>query len=318
MKTPFIWSLNISIVKNTLLWFQLFMVSFVVFLFMLILLLSANLFQYQWDAIPSSLVVSSIIGGGFFITLSLVLFLIYIRGIPTSYVFNEDSIEQYTLNHEKKSFSLLALLGIASGKSTGFTAAGANLVARSRQHIVVKFSEVKSIENHPNQSEIRLKNEWRTLMQVICPKEEFEVISAAIINKTQQCKQPLNELDKKNKKPETTFAKKLLLSFITLVFGGFLFVRLPIHYVGVLAIVTIILAFLSLWTNGRKQTVFAIILSMTPIIAVLLGINYDGVSLSRSGSFYALTIEIILIAFFILLGLSRLFKNILTKEKSNE
>lgn len=110
------WNVNISILKNPLLWFQVFIIAFVVFLFMLVLLVEANLFQYQWEAIPSSFVVAIIIGGVFFSVISLILLVVYIQGIPTTYVLNDKTIEQYTLSKKKKTFSFLSLLGVASGK----------------------------------------------------------------------------------------------------------------------------------------------------------------------------------------------------------
>lgn len=88
-------------------------------------------------------------------------------------MFNEDSVEQYTIKHEKKSFRLLALLGMSSSKSMGFTASGANVMAQSRQRIVVKWSREKNFEIHPKYFEIRLKNEWRTVKLVTNSHENY-------------------------------------------------------------------------------------------------------------------------------------------------
>jgi len=303
---PFVWNINIPILKNPLLWYQLFVVASVVCAFMLILLLEANLFQNQWEAIPSSVLTAIIIGGGFFIVFSLVLFIIYVRGIPTTYVLNDKSIEQYTLNKEKKTFSFLSLLGIASGKNVGFTAAGASLLARSRERIAVNWKDIYCVENYPNLHEIRLKNEWRTVMQVVCPKDQFDSILEVIKNQTQTRKQSSNN----NQANEPSFAKKIILSLMILICGSFLFVRLPIHYVGFFTIATIAMAFASLWSEGAKKKIFAAILTFTPMIAVIAAFAFKEVDMSKAGSVYALIIELISISFFLLLGAKIFFKRV--------
>jgi len=302
---PTIWNINIPVLKNPLVWFQLLMVAFVVFAFMLVLLLFANLFQYQWDAIPSSVLTALIIGGGIFIVFSLVLIIMYAGGIPTSYVINDEFIEQYTLRENKNSFSLLSLLGIASGKSAGFTAAGASLMAQSRQYIAVKWKNVDCIEVRANYSEIQLKNKWRTVMQVVCKKEQFESIKKTISNKIQAQSQK----SKPKQTDEMSFARKLLLSVLVIICGGFLFVRLPIHYVGLLTIATMLMAFLSLYSKGLKKKISSASLAILPIIAVVGAYLHSEVSLARSGAYYALVIEILSIGFFILLGINQLLEN---------
>lgn len=303
---PLVWNVNISILKNPLLWFQVFIVAFVIFIFMLVLLVEANLFQYQWQAIPSSFVVATIIGGGFFIVLSLFLLVFYIRGIPTSYVLNDSTIEQYTLSKDKKTFSFLSLLGIASGKAAGFTAAGAHMLARSRELIVVDWKDVSLVEDHPNLHEIRLKNQWRTVMQVVCPKEQFDSILETIKSKTQTTRQSFDN----SYEHKPSFERKVLLTLCILVFGSFLFVRLPIHYIGLFTIATLIMALLLVWSGGTKKKVFAAFVIIIPIIAVVLAFVFKEVDMSRSGSVYALMVELLSISFFLLLGIKTIFKQV--------
>ncbi len=308
--------LNISILKNPLLWFQVFIIAFVVFLFMLVLLVEANLFQYQWEAIPSSFVVATIIGGGFFSVISLILLVVYIQGIPTTYVLNDNTIEQYTLSKKKKTFSFLSILGIASGKSAGFSAAGAHMLARSREHMMVKWKDVSLLEDYPQRNEIRLKNQWRTVMQVACPKEQFDSILEFIKSKVKKTKQ----IPKVGQMQKPSFEKKVLLTLIILICGSFLFVRLPIHYVGLFTISTLIMALLVVWSVGKKKKIFAAFVTLIPIIAVVAAFVIEEVDMSRSGSVYALVIELISIFFFILLGINTLLKQINhnSSEKSYE
>jgi len=187
-KLPMQWDINISILKNPLFWFQLFMVSFIPASYLILLLVGLNLFEYHWDDIPASLSVGLIIGGGLFIAFSLVLFLMRWRGIPTTYVLKDKHIEQHTLARGKKTVGLLSLLGILSGRSAGYTAAGATLLARSRELIAIEWKDATRLEVFPSRNEIQLHNNWRTIMQIVCPADQFDNILHFIQQKTEKNK----------------------------------------------------------------------------------------------------------------------------------
>jgi len=306
VKAPLQWDVNISILKNPLLWFQLLMVVVIPASYLMLLMVGFNLFEHHWEDIPASLSVGLVVGGGLFIALSLILFLMYWRGIPTKYVLSDKHIEQHTLARGKKTAGLLSLFGIFSGKSAGYTAAGATLLARSREQIAVEWKDATSLEVFPKRNEIQLHNNWRTIMQVVCPKDQFDSILEFIQQKTEKnIKQ-----EKLKKSTETSFEKKVVLSIFSLILGIFLFPRLPIHYVGIFAIATIIFVFLALWSSGLKQRIFAVILLLLPIIGVGLAFVWGEVDMTKQGAIYALILELIALGFFLILGLSVAFKYI--------
>jgi hypothetical protein len=289
LNTPEHWDVNISILKNPLLWFQLLMVALLASSYLMLLMVGINLFEYHWEDIPASLGVGLVVGGGLFIALSLVLFVMKWRGIPTKYVLQDKHIEQHTLARGKKTAGLLSIFGILSGKSAGYTAAGATLLAQSREQIAVEWKDATSLKVFPKRNEIQLHNEWRTVMQVVCPENQFDDILQFIQQKTEKNKLP--ESVKGN--TETSFAKKVILSIFSLIFGIFLLPRLPIHYVGVFTIATTIFAFLALWSSGLKQRIFGGVLFLLPIIGVSLAFLAGEVEMHRQGAIYALIIELI-------------------------
>ncbi len=304
LNTPEQWDINISILKNPLLWFQLCMVALLAASYLMFLMVGINLFEYHWQDIPASLGVGLVVGGGLFIALSLVLFVMNWRGIPTKFVLQDKHIEQHTLARGKKIASLLSLFGILSGKSAGYTAAGATLLAHSREQIAVEWKDVTSLKVFPKRNEIQLHNEWRTVMQVVCPENQFDNILQFIQQKTEKNKLP--ESVKGN--TETPFAKKVILSIFSLIFGIFLLPRLPIHYVGVFTIATTIFAFLALWSSGLKQRIFAGVLFLLPIIGISLAFLAGEVEMHHQGAIYALIIELIALGFFLILGLGVVLK----------
>ncbi len=303
---PIEWDINISILNNPLLWFQLVVVVLLSSSFLLLLLVGLNLYENHWEDIPSSLAVFSILSGGLFLAFSLILFLLYGRGIPTKYILQNGHIEQYTFMRGKKVVGWLSLFALFSGKSAGYTAAGASLLAHSREQIAVRWKEVSQLEVFPKRKEILLRNEWRTTMQVVCPDEQFDEILQIIKQKTKQ-----NSIQEKlAENSETPFAIKVILSLLSLVFGIFLFPRLPIHFVGIFTIATILFAFLALWSDGLKKQIFSGILFLLPIIGVGLAFFVGEIDFSQSGAIYALIIEIMILGFFMLMGLGIFLKRI--------
>lgn len=297
---PTQWEVNIPILNNPLLWFQLFMVALISSSYLILLLVGFNLFEHAWDDIPASLSIGSLMAGGLFVAFSLILFFMYWRGVPTRYVLHDGYIEQHTLTVGKKTSTFLSLFGLLSGKSTGYTAAGATLLARSREQIAVNWKEATSVEVFPKRHEIQLRNEWRTIMQVVCPEGQFD----SILNFIQQQTTSKNPTEVFVKTRETPFATKVIISLFSLIFGIFLFPRLPIHYVGIFSIATIGLALMALWSSELKQRIFGGVLSVLPILGSALAYLYGEIDMSQQGAIYALLIELFIFLYFTLLGVA--------------
>lgn len=302
---PMQWNVNISILKNPLLWFQMIMVLVISTMYLLLLSIGLNLYENQWERIPESFIMPFAVGGGLFIAFSLITFLMFWRGIPTKYVMRDGYIEQHTLSKISKIANRFGPFAIFSGTSAGATAAGSSLLAKSREIIAIEWKDVTDIKAFPARNEIQLHNDWRTIMQVVCPADQFEDIYAFIKEKTVNNTKPkLTALN------ETAPAIKLILSLTSVIAGILLFPRLPIHFVGIFTIATIVFAFLALWSSGLKQRVFGLILLSLPIIGVALAFIVGEVEMYHSGAIYALIIELLLLGFFMFIGFAVAFKKI--------
>jgi len=308
LKLPYKWNINISSLKNPLLWFQLLLVSFLPALFLLLFLVGLNLFEYHWQYIPDSIITAAIIGSGLFLVFSLIMLLMYGRGIPTKYVLKNKYIEQHTLSRGSKMAGILSFLGIFSGKNAGYTAAGATMLAKSREVIAVNWKDINHLEVFPERKEIRLHNDWRTVMQIICPDKQFDIILRFIKDKTKDSislQKSINTVTK-----ETSLAYKVMLTILSLTLGILLMPKLPIRIIGIFSIAIIIFAFLALWWSGIKKRVASVILFLLPFIGAGLSFALGYINMSRQGTVYALVIETLLLAYFILLGLAIFFRRI--------
>ncbi len=301
---PVEWTINIPILKNPLLWFQLMIVALLSGSFLILLLAGLNLFESHWEQIPYSFTVGISVGVGLFATFALILVLLYHGGVPTRYILRDGYIEQHTLTRAKRAGNFLGMLGLLSGKSAGMTAAGSTLLARSREQIAVKWKSVDHIEVYPDRHEIRILDGWHTVMQIISPADQFDDVLQVIQEKTQK-----NGRQKKFvKNREMPVGTKLILSILSLIFGFLLFPRLPIHYVGLFTIVTILFALLSLWSGGLKQRIYGAILLALPIVGVIMAFYYGEVDMTPAGSIYALGMEVLFLGYFLWLGARTFFK----------
>ena len=304
-KLPLIWDINLPVLKNPLLWWQVLVVALLVFAFMGLLLIGMNLIEYQWQEIPTSIAVAATIGGGFFVVISLVVILFFGHGVATSYVLTTEHIEQHTLSKENKFTKLLLYVGVLFANPAVITAKGAGLLAKSRAVIAVKWQDINAIDCFPNRNEIHLKNDWRTVMQVICSDNDYSAIKQIIDSKVKT-----HQVTMKTPEYTTTVAKKLLLTLVVIGCGAVLFFRLPIHYVGVFCMATVLSALIALWAGGVKKLISALLLLLLPLVAVMAAFNYGEVDFTQAGWVYALSIELLSMLFFMFLALSVLRKKI--------
>ncbi len=297
-----IWDVNISALKNPLLWGQIMMTALISSSYLLMLLIGINLFEGHWEEIPYSLTVGAVMVFLLYSAFSVILLLMYHRGIPTRYMLTDYIIEQYTLSTRRKSGRLLWLFGFLKGGASGYTAAGATALAKSREAISVRWQDIYEIKTFPQRTEIQLRNEWRTVMQVICPPDQYDDILRFIEDKISP--------KKSTKQRETPLAYKIILTIFTFIFGVFLFPTLPLRIVGVFSLSIMTLALSVLWMKGRKKKAAASILILLIVIAMVLAVYYGELYMTRPGVYWALIVETILLSYFFFIGFAALFKRI--------
>ncbi|HOP22952.1 MAG TPA: hypothetical protein PK055_06835 [Gammaproteobacteria bacterium] len=265
-----------------------------------------NLIEQDWQQIPASASVAFIISIGFYVVFGLISFLFFHHGVSTSYHLDENSIQQFTQNKQSKWTKLLLVLGFLTGNRAALTATGAGLLAKSRELISTDWDDLTHADFFPTRNEIRLKNNWRTVMQVVCEEDDFESIKQII--KQQIKNKPI--LNRDVNSDHTSLPKKVVLSLLILILGSFLFIRLPVHYVGSFALATIVTALFSVWGQGRLKTIMGGLLFLMPLLAVFGAYHYREIDFNKAGSEYAFMIEILIILYFIGLSIGVLFKRL--------
>lgn len=72
------------------------------------------------------------------------------------------------------------VLGLIGGK---FSAAGAGVLAQSRQNVLIKWRSATKVTYHPQRHEIRLWAGWFEQMAIFCTPENYHEVEAALREK---------------------------------------------------------------------------------------------------------------------------------------
>ncbi len=287
------WEIKVSSITNPLVWIQSILAVGSGVAFVFLLLVGLNLYERRWNEIPASIAVAVYLFLGMFFLFAMVMIIMNFRGSRVRYELNRDGITQYSLEQNlylSSWFKWLGLIGLLSGKSAGYTASGATLLSKSKNIIYSNWEEINRVKTYPLRGEIQLLNDWRVVMQVFVPKNQYDEISKWI-------KVHIKPI--KEQKRETPFAYKLILSFFTVLFGSFLIPQLPIQVKPILTITVIFSLLFAIWTDGSKKVIASIFTLIITISTLILSIILYGVDLQRDGAEYALIIEMLIYCYFI-------------------
>ena len=122
---------------------------------------------------------------GIFLVLGFLFLLLIYRGkYAAGYVIDTKGILNYTQEKQAKRNkiinSLLAVVGILSGKPS---AAGAGILAQSRQSVLVKWKNIRKVKVYPNSNCIVVKGGFAEKIAVFCNDDNFEYVKSIILSK---------------------------------------------------------------------------------------------------------------------------------------
>jgi hypothetical protein len=288
--------IRISIFNNPLLWRQLLIVSFLSSGFVLFLLVGLNLYEGNWEQIPGSFLTWLVLAGGIFAAFALILMFLS-RGIVTRYVISDEGIVQETLTGMRKLTRKVPFFALLFGGTRGMTAAGAGMLAKSREVIGMEWKDVSAVEMFPSRFEIRLKNKWRTVVQLMCLSENYQDIVEIVHQQVSES--PPVESD--------SVFSQMICSLSTLLLGFFLFPILPVRVPGLFIILIMIFSFPAIWSHTRIRKISAVIILFLLISGISLAVYFGEVNFSRSGCMYAFAIEFLAWFFFMFIAVRALF-----------
>ncbi len=184
-KNPIMWNAEIKLLSNSVVIRQLFMALAVSNLFVLSLILILDAIEGNLTfhgALRYFLISLGIMG---FLSLLGVLAMVVVYGnrYEYKYVINDKGVKSETVGGTRKKNNIINFLCLLSGKPT---AAGAGMIAASRQSELVKWEKVDNYTSNAKKFEIMLRRKGRTIMLICCTPDNYQSVLRLVEERIKQ------------------------------------------------------------------------------------------------------------------------------------
>lgn len=176
---PITWQTRVPLLSSSLILRQLFLVLLVPSVCLLVFLLLLELIDGQLTMASAGtfvLITLAILGGLFLLSI-IAIVVIYNNRYDLQFTVDERGVRSTTVGKTKRKNALVNSLLALSGKPS---AAGAGLIAASRQTEWVKWDQIDNYIARPNKLEIQLRQGKRVLMLVHCTAVTYPRVKEAI------------------------------------------------------------------------------------------------------------------------------------------
>lgn len=127
--------------------------------------------------------------GVFFVTTFLFIMLIYGSKYDAGYVVDNKGILNYTQKNQAKRNKIIntmaIIVGLLSGKPS---AAGAGVLAASRQSVLLKWKSIKKVKVYPNSKSIVVQGGFTEKIALFCNDDNFELVRDVILKRQHDSK----------------------------------------------------------------------------------------------------------------------------------
>ncbi|MCB1237524.1 MAG: hypothetical protein KDM91_20840 [Verrucomicrobiae bacterium] len=218
---PLVWEADTPIFRNKFVMGGMLAAVGIATLFLALVTTAMMVSRHRYEGIPGVLAFSAAIGGGVWLLLMGVSLVFFRGGMRTRVVVDGERVTQTVVSRRADRGGLAAVLVGAASGSPG--TAGAGLIAAATRSESARFSDLQAVEVRPERGEIRLRNDWRTVMQLFAPPERFGEIVERLRLLVAARAEPV-------KRADLPPLIKLPVIMGALVFGGFLLVEFPLGF----------------------------------------------------------------------------------------
>lgn len=291
------WQNDYPIIRNKTVTISLLVVSTISVGLLTLFVLGLAIQEGDYQFVPRILKTFTIfwLGFTFVFFLGAVLFL----GGKTSMevVVDDQCVIQAMLNKRTKIASVLTVFGgLAVGGARGFTAAGSGMIAQSRQIEGYAYKDLYKIRGNPKTGEIRLSDQWHTVMQVFAPLEFYHQAMGRIQAGIAQA------AAKRNPAKDIPGAVKALVTSAAIFFGAYLLIDFPLAFSFLFVIPMTALTVATILSNPLRRRLSGWLLAGTIMISVVALFQVNPPSLFKEGATVVLGIQLAIIGLFALFG----------------
>ncbi|MFK5921861.1 MAG: hypothetical protein QM496_06755 [Verrucomicrobiota bacterium] len=212
-------------------------------------------------------------------------------------VIDDQGVVQAMLNKRTRMASLLAIFGgLAAGGARGYSAAGAGMLAQARQVEGYAYKDLRQAKGNPQTGEIRLWDEWHTVMQFFVPLQMYQQAMERIqqgINQAATKRVPTQDIPT---------AVKALVVFAAVLFGGFLLLDFPLAFSFLFVIPMVILTVMTILSNPVRRRWRGWLLAGSIVISVAILFQMKPPSLYQEGAGLVIGIQLVILGLFTIFG----------------
>ena len=239
--------------------------------------------------------------GGIWLGFLLLLFgigVVFFGGrIPMEVVIDEQGVTQIQRSDRAKFANRAAMIGgLLVGGARGFGAAGAGMLAASRESEGYEYRDLRVVLGNPRTGEIRIKDDWHTVMQLFAPSHHYQEAMKRIESGIAKAGAG------RSVRTDIPGAVKVLVSLGAVGFGAFLLAGFPlaIPILGVLVLVAFTIATILVRPAWRQA--FGWVLAGSVALGVAVVFRLKPPALSEPGSDLVLGIQLVVLGLFLLFG----------------
>lgn len=212
-------------------------------------------------------------------------------------IINNRGVTQIQRSDRAKSANLAAVLGgLLVGGGRGLGAAGAGMLAASRETQGCEFGDFQAARGNPRTGEIRLKDDWHTVMQLFAPVEHYGEAMRRI-------ESGIAKAGRNRPVPkDIPVAVKALVSLVAVVFGTFLLAGFPLAITAPGLLLIVALAMTTILIRPALRPILGWVLAGLVVVGVAVAFQVDPPALSEPGAGLVLGIELAVLGLFVLFG----------------
>ncbi|MCB1231154.1 MAG: hypothetical protein KDN19_12840 [Verrucomicrobiae bacterium] len=217
--------------------------------------------------------------------------------MPMEVIIDERGVIQIQRSDRAKFANRAAMIGgLLVGGARGFTAAGAGMLAASRESEGFEYGDLRVVRGNARTGEIRLKDDWHTVMQIFAPAEHYDEAMRRIESGIAEAG------ESRLARTDIPSATKVLVSLGAVIFGAFLLAGFPlsIPIPGLLILVAITIATIVIRPEWRP--IFGWVTAALVAVGVVMAFQVAPPMLSEPGAGLVLGIQLLALGLFLLFG----------------
>lgn len=292
-----VWVGDYPVIRNKTVAISIFAVATISVGLLGLLLVGLAIKEGNYEFIANLLKITGGIWLGFIVAMFLVGQLFFGGKVPVEVAVDDRGVTQIQRSKRARAANAMAVVGgLFAGGAQGATTIGAGMLAASRMVESYGYGDLRVAKGNPETGEIRLWDDWHTVMQIFTPPDRYAEVMGRIeggISRAARCRPA---------RADIPVAAKVLVCLGAIVFGTFLLAGFPLGFSSPFVLPMVALAIGTVLSPPRLRPLLGWILAAAVVLSVAILFKTSPPSLYERGAGLALGIQLAVVGLFALFG----------------